>query len=221
MPAINQMQGLRFGRLVVSHLVRVRKGFGAIWLCTCDCGLTCKRSTKELNRAGKLARQQSCGCFKVERCKLLGEQCITHGFGGTKIYDVWRQMRLRCSDPTHKDYPGWGGRGIRVCEEWNDIHAFVAWAGANGYGDGVTIERVDNMRGYSPENCCWIPNARQAKNSRRQVLVTIDGVTKDLSDWALCSGISVRTLIGRARRGWPPERMLIAAVVGRNQSSAP
>lgn len=142
-----------------------------------------------------------------------------HGMGGSKLYHVWRQMQQRCTNPAHKDYPAWGGRGITVCAEWSDPLAFKAWAESNGYRDGVTIERIDNMAGYSPGNCRWISNRLQAKNTRRQRMVTIDGVLMDVADLARSSGINYTTLITRLNLGWPHDRLTVKAIRGRNQYS--
>ncbi len=139
-----------------------------------------------------------------------------------KLYDVWRQMRRRCYDPACKDYPLWGGRGIGVCHEWHNPRAFCEWAEQNGYADGLTIERVDNDSGYSPGNCTWIPNERQARNTRRIRYITAFGQTKSASDWARETGISYTSLIMRLNLGWSPERALTEPPVkGKNQFGNP
>lgn len=141
----------------------------------------------------------------------------THGLSQTRIYDVWKQMLRRCYNPNCKDFKNYGGRGISVCDEWLDIHGFVSWANKSGYRPKVTIERRDVNQGYSPDNCSWIENERQALNTTRSRFITHNGETLHISDWARRTGINCRTLKGRLNRGWDAELMLtLPAKSGRN-----
>lgn len=125
-----------------------------------------------------------------------------HGMAHTKIYNKWCSMRERCNNPHSKSYKRYGAKGIRVCAEWDDsFDAFYRWAVDTGYSDGLTIDRIDNSRGYSPENCRWATTAQQNRNYSRNHLVSYNGETKCLADWAEETGIKAATLLFRIKSG--------------------
>lgn len=163
--------GNRYNRLKV--LERIEGVQPATWKCKCDCGnITIVRGTNLKTGAVK-----SCGCLKHEEHN-------THHLSNTKIYGIWNAMRNRCYYKKGKAYKNYGGRGITVCDEWkNSFETFYKWAMENGYKDGLSIERMDNNCGYSPDNCKWINKGEQAQNRRRNYSVTINGVTKNLTEW--------------------------------------
>lgn len=100
------------------------------------------------------------------------------------LYNVWKNMISRCCDETNKSFVDYGQRGIFVCREWSlSFHAFVEWAIAVGWRRGLTLERKDVNGNYSPSNCCWITKAEQARNTRRNIFITINGQKKCLSEW--------------------------------------
>lgn len=120
-----------------------------------------------------------------------------------KLYKVWEGMKRRCNAPQSKNYHRYGGRGVKVCEEWSDYEAFSAWAMANGYKHGLTLDRVENDKGYSPENCRWATMKEQQNNRGNNQKITIDGVEKTVCQWAEEYGINPHTIRGRIKRGWP------------------
>ena len=131
------------------------------------------------------------------------KQHCTHGKRYEPIYGVWTAMRTRCNNPHSPDFPRYGGRGIKVCAEWDSsFEAFYAWAMSSGYIPGVkakgcTLDRIDVNGDYCPENCRWVDARVQANNRRNTVYVTIDGVTKTISGWAEFSGLKRSTINNR------------------------
>ena len=112
-------------------------------------------------------------------------------------YNSYRSMMDRCYRKGAHNYPLYGGRGIEVCEEWQDIESFAIWCEQSGYREGLTIDRINVNGNYEPNNCRWATAKEQANNRRNTVYVTIDGVTKTLFQWADFVGISHSTMSNR------------------------
>lgn len=107
-----------------------------------------------------------------------------HGYKHTRIHHIWVDIRQRCNNPHNHAYANYGGRGITVCEDWNNFTAFLSWSKANGYSDNLTIDRIDVNKGYCPDNCRWVSRKVQSINKRNNRLVTYKGQTKTLREWA-------------------------------------
>lgn len=155
----NGLIGQRFGRLVVTAEAAPGKDRRKRWRCLCDCGGETITSTYHL-RSGST---KSCGCLTAERAH---DRQYKHGGKGTRLYNIWKNMRQRCTNPKNPDFKWYGARGIKVCEEWNDFAVFREWALANGYREDLTIDRVNVDGDYRPENCRWTTWAEQARNRR-------------------------------------------------------
>ena len=160
--------GQKFGYLIV--LERDKTSIGqknSKWICKCECGKI-KSFARCLLVSG---HTKSCGC------KLYGNtNAKKHGMYKSKLYKVWANMRKRCYNSNEKDYKTYQGRKITVCKEWNESFiSFYNWAVTNGYKDGLTIDRIDNDKGYFPDNCRWITNAEQQLNKRNTVKVVYNG----------------------------------------------
>lgn len=178
---ITDLTGKRFGRLKVIGMADYRKGVRIVWTCECDCGniidipgiyLTKKNGTK------------SCGCI-----------CKKHGMFGTRIYNVWHTMKERCYVKTQTSYPNYGGRGIKVCDEWQEFIPFMEWSYANGYDENAkrgecTLDRIDPNGDYCPENCRWVDMKTQANNKSDNVYIEYKGKIDTLSNHARREGIS-------------------------------
>jgi len=131
------------------------------------------------------------------------------------LYGIWGIMKSRCGNPNTFAYDRYGGRGIAVCEEWNESRGFAAfkdWALANGYQDDLTIDRIDNDGNYTPENCRWVDMKTQANNRKSNVLITIDGRTQNKKQWADEIGVHKRTFDNRLESGWDFEKILTKKV---------
>lgn len=130
-----------------------------------------------------------------------------HGKANDPLYNICTQMIMRCHNPNNAAYCNYGARGITVCDEWRfDRTKFVEWAYANGYQKGLSIDRIDNNKGYSPDNCRWASRLTQQNNTRRNRSLTVNGETHNLSEWARIKGISKNTIEKRLRLGWDEER---------------
>jgi len=174
------------------------------WLCRCDCGTERWVQAAQL----KMGRSQSCGCWIKERHTLHGD---TVGGRPTKLHDCWSHMLDRCYNPNSLRYQRYGGRGIKVCREWLNYPGFKRWALQSGYEDDLTIERIDNNKGYNPENCTWITKKEQLRNTSRSRMLTAWGETKAMAAWMDDPRCKVRrygTLQVRIWRKWPPERAI-------------
>lgn len=134
-----------------------------------------------------------------------------HRLTGTKLYYAWANMIQRCCNDKREEFRLYGGRGIKVCDEWkNSSKSFIDWAISNGYKQGLSLERINNDKGYFPENCKWIEFSDQGKNTRRVHYLTIFGDTKSVTDWSFDSRckVSRRLIHRRLGRNWNPEKAI-------------
>ena len=150
-----------FGRLTVVGLDHLGIRGLKYWKLSCSCGGTTIVSTSDLH-TGKV---NSCGCLQREK---LAKRNTTHGMSKTRLYRIWQGVIRRCYNENATDYKNYGLRGITVCNGWfHSFPQFKVWADLNGYTDKLTIERIDNDKGYCPSNCTWIPKSEQSKNRRK------------------------------------------------------
>lgn len=134
-----------------------------------------------------------------------------HVLSRTPVYRSWENMKARCNNKNHPKYERYGGRGISVCERWlNSFQKFY-----EDMGDpekGLTLDRIDNEKGYFPGNCRWATMKQQTRNTRRNIFLEYKGERKSLPEWAECLGMTYRTLYGRIYSGWPTEKALTTEV---------
>lgn len=176
-------------------------------VCQCECG------NHVVSHVGglKSGKSRSCGCLQRQ---LASERLRTHGETGTRLFNIWSTMKARCSWSGHIGFSYYGGRGIRVCEEWQRYETFRNWALANGYRDDLTIDRVDNDGNYEPSNCRWSSPSEQCNNRSNNRSLTAFGKTKNLIQWVRDERciVSEETLTSRLHRGWEVERALTERV---------
>jgi hypothetical protein len=124
-----------------------------------------------------------------------------HNLGNTRLYSIWKSMRTRCNNPNSRNYKYYGGKGVRVCSEWNSFRAFYDWAMAHGYSDELTLDRKNFDGNYEPSNCRWVPLSEQQRNRSDNCLITMNGETKCLCEWARHFDISYATARSRHEAG--------------------
>lgn len=211
MSKLNDLTGQRFGRLTVlaraDDYVSSSGRHRVMWQCQCDCGKQIIAIGNNLTRG----KTTSCGCYRRD---VAIQSHLTHGESNTKLYGVWLAMRNRCNNPSVDAYPDYGGRGIKVCDEWNDnFQTFRDWAYASGYapdkdGHDCSIDRIDTNGDYEPSNCRWIGGVAQANNRRSNRLYTYSGVTHNIKEWADLYGLPYQRLHQRLKAGWSIEKAL-------------
>lgn len=191
--------GQIFGRLTVIG----EEGRYAI--CRCVCGNVTKVKSHPL-RSGNTT---SCGCYNRSQLKL-GNVRRTHGMRSHPLYSVWKEMRRRCTSQQRDDFKNYGGRGISVCERWNDFALFVADMGERP--PAMTIERIDNNLGYDKANCRWASRADQNRNRRFNRIIDVGGMRMILAQAARLTGIGEATIRKRLKLGWSVERAVSTGV---------
>ena len=179
MSKLNDLTGKRYGKLVVTGRTSSKNG-KTYWMCCCDCGNVKAIYAQDLIKG----KTKSCGCLRKENAKKQGEKNAKHGMTHSRLWNIWCAMRQRCNYEKSPAYPNYGGRGISVCEQWNDFSSFQIWANETGYNDNLTIDRIDVNGDYSPENCRWTTYKEQENNRRNNRYVTICGCKKTLTQWA-------------------------------------
>lgn len=207
MPRLSDITGYRFGRLVAVSLSDSSSDGRPQWLCRCDCGAEKIARSNDL-RNGKT---KSCGCLQRDsgraNAPLAAAALVTHGMCGTRLERILKGMVQRCTNPNVIAFRDYGGRGIQICSEWlDDRGKFFKWAMSSGYEDNLTIDRIDNEKGYSPSNCRWVDRKAQANNTRKNRLLEYNGKSMTLSELASFAGVTTKTLWYRLNAGWDIER---------------
>ena len=186
--------GNRYGRLVVIRRFESNKQGHIMWDCVCDCGKSVVVSGNNL----KNGHTKSCGCFARERSK---ESATKHNMCESRLCKEWYRMLNRGSNTKWPEAHRYALRGITVCEEWkNSFEAFKEWSLSNGYDDTLSLDRIDNDKGYSPENCRWADRKTQGRNKSNNVVLEYNGEKKTLAEWSEILGIKYGTLHSRIYR---------------------
>ncbi len=210
---IKDLTGQTFGRLLVVGFGGL-KDLRAVWECQCSCGrlVTMRSSTLRKGHA------VSCGCYSAEQTR---ERATKHGHTTrgemSSEYTSWHSMKQRCNDQNKDNYERYGGRGIRICEQWESFEIFLQDMGHKPT-TSHTIERINNDGNYEPGNCRWALKKEQSRNRRNNRHLTIDGVTRVLSEWAELSGVNPITISGRISRGWSIESAVWQSPAAQHRS---
>ena len=192
---VKDMAGQTFRKLTVLAFGYI-KNHSAWWKCLCECGNTTIVQGASLRNG----HTKSCGCLYTPlppRPKRTVPVMSEH-----PLYDTWKQMRHRCNRPSHKMYPHYGGRGIKVCDRWNvSFRNFLADMGDKP-SPAHSLDRINNDGDYCPENCRWATQTEQTNNTRRSHLLTLNGKTQTVSQWARELGVHRGLFFGRLKDGW-------------------
>ena len=190
------LTGQKFGRLTVIKRLENNKRNETVWLCKCECG-------KEVNVTyGHLAygHSKSCGCYAKE---LFVNTVSKHKLRTHRLYNIWRGIKQRCCNSKSVFFNYYGGRGIKICDEWlNDFKKFYDWSVKNGYDGKLSIDRINNDGNYEPHNCRWANPKIQSTNRRTNRIIEINGEKKCLSEWLEINNISSTTFYRRINNGW-------------------
>jgi hypothetical protein len=205
MSSLKVKVGDKFGENeVIARAENTSKG-SARWLVRCSCG------TERVVQSGSLMNgsSTSCGCLRIERMKRVATK---HGRSRTSEYITWSCMKNRCSNPSHKHYENYGGRGITVCQEW--LASFETFLSDMGEKPSMkhTLERKDNSLGYSKDNCCWATKIVQQRNRRTNRILSYEGQDYCLADLADKFNITAKNLWNRLEYGWDLEKALTVPI---------
>lgn len=194
------IEGQKFGKLTAICIVGKDKYKVNIWKCKCDCG-----NYKNVSYANlKAGKTKSCGC-------LMNKGRYIHGLYGNRIRNIYMKMKNRCYCKTSKSFPNYGGRGIDICDDWlgkNGLENFYKWSVENGYNENLSIDRIDNNKGYSPNNCRWTDIKTQQNNRRNNIIIEYKNKKQTLKQWCDELGSNYKTALRRFNKGFSTEEIL-------------
>lgn len=193
--------GLRSGYLTAMEYAG-SNGRRSLWKIRCQCGKIITMPASEFIKG----KQKSCGCKTRE---LIGKSSRKHGLSGTPIWNVWHSMKERCTNSKAQAWKNYGGRGIGVCERWLESFENFYTDMADGYHNGLTLDRIDVNGDYTPENCRWVTMQEQGRNKRNTRLISTPWGRMCVAEAAEKSGIGATTLHYRINHGWPEDIMFV------------
>lgn len=196
MSAILIKTGDKFGKLTILNEEQPRVRSSGLktridrkFNCLCDCGNSKIIYLSSLRNGDT----KSCGCNQVEAARKMGLLSKTHGLSKTPLYRVYNDLKSRCTNSNHAEYHNYGGRGITVCDQWmSNFMAFHTWAINSGYKAGLEIDRENNDKGYSPDNCRWVTRITNCYNQRKTFMIQWDGQEMPLGE--LCLKLNLNKL---------------------------
>lgn len=193
------LEGQKFGRwTILKKAEKHPKTGSAMWLCRCECGT--EKVVSELSLIK--GQSKSCGCLHLDKL-------TTHNKAYTRIYNIWGHMKDRCNREKSHAYKNYGGRGVKVCDEWADsFENFYDWAMNNGYEDNLTLDRIDVNGNYEPANCRFITMKEQNRNKRNCKIITYKNEKHCISEWAEIYNIDRKKLEKDIRKGLSLEEVL-------------
>ena len=198
---MSNILGNKYGLLTVKSLHSTDNKGREYYACECECGNTCIAQLTHLTTGNT----KSCGCYRKQVAK---SRFTTHGCSSHSLHGIWNMMKQRCYNKNNCSYPNYGGKGIRVCDNWfYDFNNFFTWAINNGYKQGLTLDRKRVGGDYEPSNCRWVGQTEQQNNRSNNIHITYRGVTLGLAQWADKLGIKYATLYKRiVINKWDPAK---------------
>lgn len=194
---LNNLIGHRFDKLLVLERAKENSKSGnAMWVCQCDCG----KVTTVIGSHLRFGHTKSCGCNRISKRSM--------GYSQERLYRTWVGMHNRCYNPNHDRYKWYGGKGIRICDEWHDFINFRRWALDNGYTNELTIDRIDANRNYCPENCQWVDMKVQVNNRSNNRVIWYKGRQYTATKLAEAHGMSPHTIFNRLKPGWNVDQII-------------
>lgn len=206
MRLFEDLTGQNFARLTVIKPIKVDGK--TRWECQCCCGNVTIASKNDLKRGCV----KSCGCLKKERLtknKISSKNDLVSEHEERRLRTIFYGMIQRCENKRRKAYKDYGGKGIKVCDEWrNSFAEFCNWSVANGYADNLSIDRIDGNGDYSPQNCRWATSKQQNNNRKDNRTICFNGETHTVSEWSRIVNIGKETIKYRLDSGWPINEVL-------------
>ena len=198
----NTILDQKYGRLTILELAGKNKFGHMLVKCKCECGNTMVTEATRVIHGKTL----SCGCLQKE---VAAKRMTVHGMTNTRLHAIWQAMIRRCEDPKNNRYYSYGAKGIAVCNEWKDFTNFKNWSFANGYSEELSIDRINNDKGYCPENCRWATKIQQANNKTNNRMLTYKGQTKTAKQWSRFFGFDYKYFHEKLKKcGWSIEKVL-------------
>lgn len=194
---VEDLTGQVFWNMTVLEYCGTNKRHRSLWRCKCKCGNEKVVVGSELKRG----KTKSCGCMNE----------TINGLYKSRLYRIHHMMKCRCYTESTTAYPIYGGRGIKICDEWlgkNGFMNFYKWAMKNGYEDNLSIDRIDVNGNYEPDNCRWATHKEQSNNTRSNHIIEFNGESLTVIQWARRLGLNHNTLYKRLRKGWTIEEAL-------------
>ena len=203
MGILKDITGQKFGRLTVIKYIGADKDRHSLWECACDCGNTYVAKANSIRRG----LTKSCGCLQKESVIKMGTK---HNLCHTRLYKIRASMKTRCYNPNAMYFSRYGGRGIKICNEWLGKSGFINfydWAMSHGYSENLTIDRTDNDGDYEPGNCQWSTKKEQANNNSQNHKVSYHDSEYTISQLSELLGIDPKLMQYRVSRVWPEDKL--------------
>lgn len=210
MGKLKDMTNYKFNGCTVLKRVE-NKGKHVCWLCVCKCGNEFVVRGTDI----RTGNTKSCGCLNK---KLAGDRARKHGNRNSRLYNIWNNMKMRCSNINSINYKNYGERGIKVCDEWLDsFENFYKWSMNSGYDDTLTLDRIDNDDDYKPNNCRWSDYTQQERNRRNNHILEYNNEKHSIAEWSDITGIPYSSLWSRIKKGWSVEKALTQPLRGQKE----